>query len=393
VSTRRPYGAGSLSVRVDGRARESWYGRWRIAGKQTQRRLGAVRAPGTRVGLTRSQAEAELRRQIETTTSVRSVGDRLTVAEVAAEYIDDARRRGRKRSTLSNIDSEARVHLAPFLGGKSMQAVTRQDVRDLIASLEQKGLAPKTVRNVIATLGALYKFAAHPDRRWATAGNPTEGVALPAASGSHDIRFLTPAEIRTLLDHIPEGIYHDSDRAMFAAAAWTGLRQGELRALRWEDVDLPARRVRVRRSVVLGEIDAPKSARAVRAVPLTAELAKALEELRGRSRFADDGDLVFGHPQSGDVQPRANIGRRFAGALEAAGLPPRRFHDLRHSYGTAMAATGVPMRTLQELMGHRDHATTLIYADYSPQPHELAMAEAAFGCASEVAVANTEKRA
>jgi integrase len=382
VSTRRPYGAGSLSVRVDGRARESWYGRWRIAGKQTQRRLGAVRAPGTRVGLTRSQAEAELRRQIETTTSVRSVGDRLTVAEVAAEYIDDARRRGRKRSTLSNIDSEARVHLAPFLGGKSMQAVTRQDVRDLIASLEQKGLAPKTVRNVIATLGALYKFAAHPDRRWATAGNPTEGVALPAASGGHDIRFLTPAEIRTLLDHIPEGIYHDSDRAMFAAAAWTGLRQGELRALHWEDIDLPARRVRVRRSVVLGEIDAPKSARAVRAVPLTAELAKALEELRGRSRFADDGDLVFGHPQSGDVQPRANIGRRFAGALEAAGLPPRRFHDLRHSYGTAMAAAGVPMRTLQELMGHRDHATTLIYADYSPNPHEAAMAEAAFAVAS-----------
>jgi len=366
-------------IRVDGRARESWYGRWRIVGKQTQRRLGPVRAPSTRVGLTRAQAEAELRRQMEATTSVRSVGDRLTIVEVAAEYIDDARRRGRKRSTLANIDSETRVHLAPFFAGKSMQAVTRQDVRDLIAALEQKGLAPKTVRNVIATLGALYKFAAHPDRRWATAGNPTEGVALPTAIGDgHDIRFLTPTEIRTLLDHIPEGIYRESDRAMFAAAAWTGLRQGELRALRWEDVDLPARRVRVRRSVVLGEIDAPKSARAVRSVPLTAELAKALEELRGRSRFADDGDLVFGHPQSGDVQPRANIGRRFAVALEAAGLPSRRCHDLRHAYGTAMAAAGVPMRTLQELMGHRDHATTLIYADYSPQPHETAMVEAAF---------------
>jgi integrase len=136
--------------------------------------------------------------------------------------------------------------------------------------------------------------------------------------------------------------------------------------------------VRVRRSVVLGEIDAPKSARAVRSVPLTAELAQALEDLRRRSRFASDGALVFGHPQSGDVQPRANIGRRFTIALEAAGLPPRRFHDLRHSYGTAMAAAGVPMRTLQEMMGHRDHATTLIYADYSPQPHELAMVEAAF---------------
>ena len=379
MSSRRPYGAGSLSIRVDSRGRQSWYGRWRVEGHHAQRRLGPVRAPGTRTGLTRRAAEAELRRQLEATTSVRSVGDRLTIAEVAAEYINDARRRGRKRSTLANIDSETRIHLAPFLAGKSMQAVTRQDVRDLIAALERKGLAPKTVRNVIATLGALYKFAGHPDRRWA-AGNPTERVALPTATGgSHDIRFLTPAEIRTLLDHIPEGIYHDSDRAMFAAAAWTGLRQGELRALRWEDVDLPAQRVRVRRSVVLGEIDSPKSARAVRSVPLTAELAKALEERGEFTKLPIDGDsLVFGHPQSGEVQPRANIGRRFAVALEAAGLPPRRFHDLRHSYGTAMAAAGVPMRTLQELMGHRDHATTLIYADYSPQPHETAMAEAAF---------------
>jgi integrase len=386
VSTRRPYGSGSLSIRTDGRGRESYYGRWRIAGKQTQRRLGAVRAPGTRAGLTVSQAEAELRRQMDETTSVRSVGDRLAITEAAAEYIADARRRGRKRSTLSNIESEVRVHLAPFLGKKSMQAVTRTDVRDLLAALEQKGLAAKSIRNVVATMGALYKFAMHPDRRWA-AQNPTEGVALPAAAGGHDVRYLTPAEIRTLLDHIPAGIYRDSDRAMFAAAAWTGLRQGELRALRWEDVDLSARRVRVRRSVVLGEVDAPKSARAVRSVPLTVELAKALEELRGRSRFAADGALVFGHPQSGEVQPRANIGRRFASALEAAGLPPRRFHDLRHSYGTAMAAAGVPMRTLQELMGHRDHATTLIYADYSPNPHEAAMAEAAFSLPDAQAVA------
>ena len=54
------------------------------------------------------------------------------------------------------------------------------------------------------------------------------------------------------------------------------------------------------------------------------------------------------------------------------------FHSLRHCFGTAMAAQGVPMRTLQELMGHRDFATTLIYADYSPSAHEAEWAEAAF---------------
>jgi integrase len=166
---------------------------------------------------------------------------------------------------------------------------------------------------------------------------------------------------------------------LFATAAWTGLRQGELRALRWQDVDIEARRVRVRRSVVLGKIDTPKSARSVRSVPLTAELASMLEALRDDAAFSSDDALVFGHPESGDPQPRANVSRRFSAALIAAGLPPRRFHDLRHSYGTAMAGAGVPMRTLQHLMGHRDHATTLRYSDYSPSPHEAAMAEAAFG--------------
>lgn len=377
MSTRRPYGAGSLSIRVDSRGRESWYGRFYIDGRQVRKRIGPKRPPGTKEGMTRLQAEAALRKLAETTRPA-AAGDRVTIEQCAEAYIDDARRRGRKRSTLANIESEMRVHLAPVLGGRSMQSVTRQDVRDLIVVLERKGLAAKTIRNVLGTLSALYRFAAHPDRRWA-AENPTEGLALPTSTSGHDIRFLTPAEIRALLEHLPVGIYHDIDVAMFAAAAWTGLRQGELRALRWEDVDLPSRRIRVRRSIVLGEVDTPKSARAVRSVPLTSELAARLEQLRQASRFAGDTDLVFGHPQSGEPQPRANIGRRFTMALEAAGLPSRRFHDLRHSYGTAMAGAGVPMRTLQELMGHRDHATTLIYADYSPSAHEAAMVEAAFG--------------
>lgn len=378
MSTRRPYGAGSLIIRTDSRGRESWYGRWRVTGKQTQRRLGPVRQTGQRTGLTKQQAEAELRKQIETTTTVHSVGDRLTIGEATRAYIDEARRRGRKRTTLANIDSEIRVHVAPFIGSKSMHAVTREDVRELIGALERKGLSPKTIRNVIGTLGAVYKFAAHLDRRWTTT-NPTEGVTLPVAITTDEIRFLTPEQIRQLLDSVPEGIYQASDRILFATAAWTGLRQGELRALRWEDVDPKARRIRVRRSIVLGQVDTPKSARAVRSVPLTTELAAMLKQLRASAAHRGDADLVFGHPQTGEPQPRANIGRRFSSALETAGLPERRFHDLRHSYGTAMAAAGVPMRTLQALMGHRDHATTLRYADYSPAGHEAAMAEAAFG--------------
>ena len=69
---------------------------------------------------------------------------------------------------------------------------------------------------------------------------------------------------------------------------------------------------------------------------------------------------------------------RYKKALKAAGVREVRFNDLRHTFGTRMAAAGVPMRTLQEWMGHRDNKTTLIYADYAPSEHEGAMVEAAF---------------
>jgi hypothetical protein len=150
-------------------------------------------------------------------------------------------------------------------------------------------------------------------------------------------------------------------------------------ALRWRDVDWAARRVRVRRNYTRGEFGVPKSRRSARAVPLADEAARALERLRLRSNRKGDDDLVFAHPLTGGVLAKSNISRRMHVALKAAGLDEtHRFHDLRHTFGTQAAAAGVPMRTLQEWMGHADHATTLIYADYSPGGHELDMIERAF---------------
>lgn len=89
---------------------------------------------------------------------------------------------------------------------------------------------------------------------------------------------------------------------------------------------------------------------------------------------------MFAHPATGGVQPKANISRRFRAVLKAARLDEtHRFHDLRHTFGTRMAAAGVPLRTLQEWLGHRDLATTQIYADYSPSEREAEMMAAAFG--------------
>jgi integrase len=109
------------------------------------------------------------------------------------------------------------------------------------------------------------------------------------------------------------------------------------------------------------------------------EVAGELDRLYQRSAWQGDGDLVFAHPLTGGPLPKANVTRRMRVALKAAGLDhSHRFHDLRHTFGTRVAAAGVPMRTLQEWMGHRDLATTQIYADYAPSTHEAHMIAQAF---------------
>jgi integrase len=89
-------------------------------------------------------------------------------------------------------------------------------------------------------------------------------------------------------------------------------------------------------------------------------------------------NLVFAHPQSGRPLDRTKLTRRFKAACVEAGVRPIRFHDLRHTFATHLAASGQPMRTIQEFLGHADSKTTQIYAHYAPSAHEVEIVNAAF---------------
>jgi integrase len=134
----------------------------------------------------------------------------------------------------------------------------------------------------------------------------------------------------------------------------------------WCDVDWKAGVIRARRSYTRGEISQPKSRRSYRAVPLAERLASELEEHRRQSLYSDEEALVFGHPYTGRPYDPAKLRKRFHAARHRAGLRPLRFHDLRHTFATHMAAAGAPLRAIQEWMGHADVRTTTIYADYAP---------------------------
>ena len=379
MSKRRDYGTGSLYVRATGAGVESWYGRWWSNGVQIQRKVAPKSGPG---GLTRRAAEKALRELIGQVRVTEKVAEVLTIKELGARYMQALEKRGRKKATTTAVELALRVHLEPYFGQRGVASIKPADVDDLIAVMEKRGLSPKSIRNYIGTLSALFNFARSRRQPWVRA-NPCENVELPGVQEATEIKFLDVDEVESLVAAVTSGPYEAIDRALYLTAAMTGLRQGELIALRWRDVDWSAGRVRVRQNYVLGEFGTPKSKRSTRSVPMADRVAGELERLF-KARYGDDAaehadELVFGTPGSGRPLQRARTLVRFRAALKAAGLDEsRRFHDLRHTFGTRIAAAGVPMRTLQEWMGHRDIGTTQIYADYAPSAREAAMVEAAF---------------
>ncbi len=170
----------------------------------------------------------------------------------------------------------------------------------------------------------------------------------------------------------------EQDGAVFLTAAFTGLRQGELVALRWRDVDFTGRRVRVAGSYVNGVLSTPKSGK-VRSVPMSRDVAEALARLGQRGKQVGEDDVVFLGRFPGEHLDASALNRRYKAAVKRAGLRPLRFHDLRHTFGTLAVAGGAQLLQVQAWMGHADISTTMVYLHYAPRPDEADLIDRALG--------------
>ena len=160
-------------------------------------------------------------------------------------------------------------------------------------------------------------------------------------------------------------LHRTQDGAIFLTAAFTGLRRGELVALRWRDVDFERSAIRVSGSYANG---APHLAevRQGRVVPMVPEVAEALAELGRREHSTGDDDLVFPGDLGAYLDASA-LRRRFVAAQERAGLRKIRFHDLRHTFGTLAVRGAESIVELQAWMGHAEVRTTMRYTHYREQ--------------------------
>ena len=318
--------------------------------------------------LTPKEAEAELRSILVAAPREPRVGPvQHTFAEACDEwlrYIEHDRER--RSSTVRDYRNTVRRYLLPHFGASTPAArLTTDDIDAFREGLLDDGrLSRRTVQKILVLLHGILKRAKR--RKWISS-NPAEDAERITLKRSGDFNVLTPSEIEA----VARAARDQQDAAIFLTAAYTGLRMGELRALRWADVDFAGERILVRKGVTRWEEGSPKSGR-VRSVPLVDQVSRALDGLSRRDFFTASGDLVFPN-ELGRYFDDSRLRKRFYAALHDAGLGHLRekddrlvFHDLRHTFGT-LAVRAFPMSDVKAFMGHESIETTMIYVHHVPQ--------------------------
>ncbi|MBA2298441.1 MAG: site-specific integrase, partial [Actinobacteria bacterium] len=261
--------------------------------------------------------------------------------------------RKRRVSTVREYQQVVHAHLIPEFGEDTplceLTTARIEKYRERLVAEER--LSARTINRNLTRLNGIFRRAI---RAHGLRDNPAAHVDRQPIRASGDFRVFTPRELERLFN----AALSDQDRAMFAVAAYAGLRMGELRALTWGDIEFDRQVLHVRRSYVLGKLELPKSGR-VRSVPLIPQAAMPLSALRRRAVLTAAGDRVFLRGDGGFIDDSA-VRRRFHQAVAAAGLPRLRFHDLRHSFGT-IAVQAFPLSDVAAYMGHADISTTMIY--------------------------------
>lgn len=347
------------------RGPDAWYAKYRLPdGRQVKKKVGPAWTKRGRPAagyFTKSTAQAWLD---ETLASARrgelagAVRTGATFYEAAAEWLRYAEQeRACKPTTLTDYGNMVRVLNRTF-GDQPIESISADAIeRWKTGFMAERERSNRTLQKYLVVLHAIFKRSM---KVYGLPRNPTETVERPRLARRAGIDVFSSEEVLALV----RAAANDQDGILYLTAAFTGLRMGELLALRWEDVDFEAEAIRVRHSWTAGREGTPKSGRG-RAVPMMDDVAQALARLGQRERWTGEQDLVFCDPIGRHLGYKS-LSRRYKEALAAAGLRQLRFHDLRHTFGTHAIRAADP-REVMEWMGHADIQTTQKYLAYKPR--------------------------
>ncbi len=357
MAKRRPSGDGMVRKRLDGR----WEGRIVVGHKED----------GTPIfryvyGKTQRELLNKLHDLIDRYKDVELNEDsQLTLAQWLAKWLDEYKPGTIRDNTMRGYRMYTDSYICPILGDKKISAITPLDIQQMYAKLKKEGrihshperghqLSDAMLRRIHSMLHLALETA---KQEHLIAANPTEGAVLPKENHPSK-KILTDDELEIFMKAIAEDpVWHD----FFYTELTTGLRRGELCALKWEDFNDRDGTLSVRRSVqtrkngklVIGETKTEQGTRKIILPPSTAQL------LRKRKMSALT-EWIFPNPLKPEepTNPSAAY-HHLKILLKHAGLPDLRFHDLRHTFSTHALTSGVDAKTLAGILGHTNASFTL----------------------------------
>ena len=331
---------------------DTWYAYWRdMQGKQHAKAVSTRKKDAEKyLDTVQATVHAGTFREIED----------VTFSVFAKRWLEDYATVSVKASTLATYTSRINGSLDDAFGPLRLSQIGTADVQHYLAGLTQKKRSPATVRAYLVLLRNMLNHAV----AWGhLAHNPATSVKGPKLKHT-EMECLTPAEVKVFL-----AACDDAHRALFSTAVMTGVRLGELLALRWDDVNWPGGTIRVARSLYNGQFVEPKTSRSVRTIGMSDRLAAILLEHKLAAPYSPF-DLVFPTPEGTPMDP-ANLRHRvFEDTLTRAKLRRIRIHDLRHTFASLLINQGENLKYVQAQLGHSSITTTVDrYGHLMPDAH------------------------
>jgi len=290
-------------------------------------------------------------------------------------YLD---RRGVKPSTRQSYECALQLHILPELGGLLLTDVAPLHIENLLQSKLKGGLSAKSVRNLVGLLQGIFSLAVDNDL---LTRSPVRGKHKPVVQ-RREKPVWTPEQVRAIVEAVPR-----TYRALFACAALTGARLGELLGLQWRHLDLKERTLRIEQSLWQGHLVTPKTAGSIRTVPFGDGLSQALLEHHQNAVHSKPEDFVFCKRDGTPLHPDVLRKDVLYAALDRLGIPRASgasgFHAFRHSAASFINAQTGNLKLAQKLLGHATvNMTAEVYTHTSAEAEReaaLAVERAIYG--------------
>jgi integrase len=264
-----------------------------------------------------------------------------------------------RKSTVRYYEFQLEKRIIPVLGSNCLGDLSRAQIEACLSALRQKGYAVAALRGARATLSTVLQAAV--DRGYLEK-NAAHGIRIREAGTRPQRRFYSPAQVRQLLADLTEPCH-----TVIQLAVLTGLRIGEILALRWKRVDLLRGTLEVAETFSDGLFGLPKTPSSNRVIPTSEFLIRLLESYRAGKPSNSPEDLVFRTRTGTPLSSKNLYNRELAPACDRIKQPRVSWHSFRHTHATLLAEVGESIKTAQSLLGHSDLGTTLnTYAHVIP---------------------------